>query len=147
MEIGNQIKALRQRKGVTQEAMAEHLGLTPQAVSKWERGVATPDIALLPEISAYFGVGIDELFALSDDTRMERIRNMLWDDRYYDSNEVDTTRNFLLEKGRKEPENGQVYEMLAEMENHLADEHAEKAAEYAKEALQRDPNLRNAHAE
>lgn len=147
MEIGNQIKLLRQRKGVTQEAMAEHLGLTPQAISKWERDAATPDIALLPEISAYFGVTIDELFALSDDTRMERIQNMLWDDRYYDPEEVASTKKFLLNKGAKEPENGKVYALLAEMENHLAQEHHENAAEYAKEALRRDWNLCGPHSE
>ena len=147
MEIGNQIKALRLRRGTTQEALAQHLGVTPQAVSKWERGVATPDISMLPDLSAYFGVTIDELFAVSDDTRMERIQNMLWDDRYYDPAEVESTREFLLFKGRKEPENGKVYELLAEMENHLAQEHHEKAAEYAKEALQRNPDLRGAHGE
>lgn len=147
MEIGNQIKSLRKRRGVTQEALAQHLSVTPQAVSKWERGVATPDIGMLPDISAYFGVTIDELFALSDDTRMERIRNMLWDDRYFDPAEVEATRAFLLAKGKREPENGTVYEYLAEMENHLAYEHQEKAEAYAKEALRRDPDLRNAHSE
>ena len=147
MEIGNQIKQLRLRRGITQEAMAQHFGITAQAVSKWERGVATPDIAMLPDISAYFGVTIDELFALSDDTRMERIQNMLWDDRYYDPAEVEANREFLLNKGKKEPENGKVYAFLAEMENHLAQEHHEKAAEYAKEALKRDADLRSAHSE
>ena len=147
MEIGNQIKALRLRRGATQEALAQHLGVTPQAVSKWERGAATPDIGMLPDISAYFGVTIDELFAVSDDTRMERIQNMLWDDRYYDPAEVEATRDFLLNKGKKEPENGKVYEYLAEMENHLAQEHHEKAAEYAKEALRRNPGLRQPHSE
>ena len=147
MEIGHQIKTLRQRRGITQEALAKHLGVTAQAVSKWERGAATPDIGMLPDISAFFGVTIDELFALSDDIRMERIQNMLWDDRYYDPAEVESTRVFLLNKGRKEPENGKVYEFLAEMENHLAQEHHEKAAEYAKEALRRDWNLRGPHSE
>ena len=145
MEIGNQIRTLRQRRGITQEAMAQHFGITAQAVSKWERGVATPDIAMLPDISAYFGVTIDELFAITDDTRMERIQNMLWDDRYYNPAEVETTREFLINKGKREPENGKVYEFLAEMENHLAEEHREKAEEYAKEALRRDCNLRGAH--
>ena len=147
MQIGNQIKALRKRRGVTQDALAQHLNVTPQAVSKWERGVATPDIGMLPDISAYFGVTIDELFAISDDTRMERIQNMLWDDRYYDPAEVESTREFLLAKGTKEPENGKVYEYLAEMENHLAQEHHEKAEKYAKEALRRDWNLRGPHSE
>lgn len=147
MEIGKQIKTMRQKRGITQEAMSQHFGVTPQAISKWERGVTTPDISLLPDISAYFGVTIDELFAISDDTRMERIQNMLWDDRYYDPKEVEDIREFLLHKGRRERDNGAPYELLAQMENHLADEHREKAEEYAKEALKRTPDLRNAHSE
>ena len=147
MEIGKQIKQMRQTRGITQETMSRHFGVTPQAISKWERGVTTPDISLLPDISAYFGVTIDELFSLSDDTRMERIQNMLWDDRYFDPKEVEDTRNFLLKKARLEPENGKMHELLAEMENHLACEHREKAAEYAKEALRRNPGLRIAHSE
>lgn len=147
MEIGNQIKALRQRRGLTQEDMAQHFGITPQAVSKWERGVATPDIGLLPDISAYFGVTIDELFALSDETRMERIQNMLWDVRYIPQADVDSAREYLLEKAKREPQNGRPHELLADMENHLAREHQQKAEEYAKEALRRDPELREAHGE
>ncbi|MBO4914453.1 MAG: helix-turn-helix transcriptional regulator, partial [Oscillospiraceae bacterium] len=79
MDIGNQIKALRLRKGMTQDALARQFGVTPQAVSKWERGESVPDIALLPELSACFGVSIDELFAISDETHMTRIENMLND--------------------------------------------------------------------
>lgn len=147
MEIGNQIKTLRQRKGVTQEAMAEHLGLTPQAISKWERDVATPDIAMLPEISAYFGVTIDQLFALTDDTRMERIQNMIWDVRFIPRADADSAADFLRNKAAQETENGRPYELLADLENHLAREHQSKAAEYALNALRRDPTLREAHGE
>lgn len=147
MEIGNQIKSLRLRRGISQETVAQHFGVTPQAVSKWERGVTMPDIGLLPELSAYFGVSIDELFALSDDTRIDRIQNMLWDVRYLNSADVESSREFLLKKGALEPENGRVYELLAEMENHIAAEHHARAAEYAKEALARDPKLRNVHGE
>lgn len=147
MEIGTQIKALRLRRGLSQETIAQQFGVTPQAVSKWERGVATPDIGLLPEISAYFGVSIDELFAISDTTRMERIQNMLWDVRYLDTADVASAREFLLRKAQLEPENGRSLELLADMENHLAREHQERAAEYAEEALERDPKLRKAHGE
>ena len=115
MEIGNQIKPLRLRRSITQEALAQHLGVTAQAVSKWERGVATPDIGMLPDISAYFGVTIDELFALSDDTRMERIQNMLWDIRFIPQADVDSAREFLLEKAKREPENGRPHELLADL--------------------------------
>ena len=147
MEIGNQIRLLRQRRGITQEAMAQHFGLTPQAISKWERGAATPDISLLPSISAYFGVSIDELFALSDETRMERIQNMLWDVRYLSESDVASSREFLLEKARREPNNGRPHELLADMENHIARAHQSRAAEYAAEALRRDPTLHFAYGE
>ena len=146
MEIGHQIKQLRLRRGITQEALAQHFGLTAQAVSKWECGSAAPDIELLPALSAYFGVTIDELFALSDDTRMERIQNMIWDVRFINPADAENERQFLLEKAKREPENGRPHELLADLENHLAKEHRELAAEYAKEALRRDPNLWDAHA-
>ena len=146
MELGNQIKQLRTRKGVTQEALAEHLGVTAQAVSKWERNTASPDIALLPTLSAYFGVTIDELFALSDDTRMERIQNMIWDVRYLNPSDVEHERQFLLEKARREPMNGRPHALLAELENHLAKEHSDLAAEFAKEALRRDHTIKDAHS-
>ena len=147
MEIGNQIRQLRLRKGITQDEMAQHFGITPQAISKWERNVATPDISLLPDLSAYFGVTIDELFSLSDDTRMERIQNMLWDVRYIPQTDVDASREFLLEKARREPGNGEPYAMLAELENHIAHCHRDQAAEYAKAALLRDHTLKGAHSE
>ena len=147
MELGNQIKQLRSRKGVTQEALAAHLGVTAQAVSKWERCAASPDIELLPAISAYFGVTIDELFALSDDTRMERIQNMLWDVRFLNPADADNARDFLLDKARREPNNGRPLELLADLENHLAKEHHTHAADYAREALCRDPSLHDVHGE
>ncbi|MDE6108616.1 MAG: helix-turn-helix domain-containing protein [Oscillospiraceae bacterium] len=147
MELGNQIKSLRQAKGLTQEALAEKLGVTAQAVSKWERGTALPDITLLPQLSVLFGVTIDQLFSLSDESRMDRIQNMLWDERVLDLEIVERERAFLLEKARREPENGRPYELLTDMENHLAKEHQELAARYAKECLMRDPTCKGAHDE
>lgn len=147
MELGNQIKALRTARGVTQETLAEKLGVSAQAVSKWERGATVPDIQLLPDISAYFGVTIDELFALSDETRMERIQNMIWDERELDSAAAAREEAFLLEKARKEPENGKPLALLADMENKMARGHRARAAEFAQEALGRDPWDRGAHSE
>lgn len=62
MKIGEKIKALRKAKNVSQEVLANILGVTFQAVSKWETGVAAPDIALIPTLASFFGVSIDELF-------------------------------------------------------------------------------------
>lgn len=63
MEINmkDTLRALRQKKNVTQEALADHLGITPQSVGKWERGEGFPDITLLPNIALYFNVTIDDL--------------------------------------------------------------------------------------
>ena len=63
MKLGANIRVLRQRGGMTQEQVAARLGVTYQAVSKWENETNTPDIALLPEIAALFGVTIDALFS------------------------------------------------------------------------------------
>lgn len=139
MNIGNQIKTLRLRRGITQEALAQHFGITSQAVSKWECGLSAPDIGMLPGLSTYFGVSIDELFELSDELRMERIQNMMYDVRFTNPADVENERKFLLEKAHREPGNNEVYEMLANLELHLAGEHKARAEEYALEAMGRNP--------
>ena len=65
MNIGEKIAELRRDAGLTQEALASRLVISPQAVSKWERGVANPDLELIPEIARLFGVSTDELLGLS----------------------------------------------------------------------------------
>ena len=147
MEFGKQFKELRVARGLTQETVAEKLGVTGQAISRWERGETLPDISLLPEISAYFGVTIDALFALTDDTRMDRIQNMIWDVKEFDPAVVDTERRFLLEKGMREPDNPKPYSLLADMENHLAKQCRERAELAAREAIRRDPYNRTAYEE
>ena len=138
MDIGKQIRTLRQRRGVTQEEMAKHFGITSQAVSKWECGLSEPDIALLPSLSAYFGVSIDELFAISDDIRVDRIQNMLWNNRFLNPVDVANERQFLLDMGRRAPKNGDPHCVLAQLELHLAKEHNIQAEEYALESIARD---------
>ena len=65
MNIGEKIAELRRDAGMTQDALASRLVISPQAVSKWERGVANPDLELIPEIARLFGVSADELLGLS----------------------------------------------------------------------------------
>ena len=65
MKLGNNIKFLRQKSQYTQKQLAQRLGVSYQAVSKWETNSNTPDISLLPQIAALFDVSIDTLF--SDD--------------------------------------------------------------------------------
>ncbi len=65
INIGNKIRALRKEKNISQEVLATHLGVTFQAVSKWENEIAMPDITLVPAIASFFGVSTDELFDYS----------------------------------------------------------------------------------
>ena len=60
--MGKFIAEKRRQSGLTQEAFADKLGITPQAVSKWENNVGLPDITLLPSISKVLNVSIDEMF-------------------------------------------------------------------------------------
>lgn len=61
MNIGEKIRELRKGKGLTQEQLAEYLNVSSQAVSKWETGMCSPDIDMLPCLAVFFGVSTDEL--------------------------------------------------------------------------------------
>ena len=61
IKIGNLLKSLRKEKGVTQEQLAEALGVTNRSVSRWETGANLPDFDLLMELASYYNVGIEEL--------------------------------------------------------------------------------------
>ncbi|MBQ4574369.1 MAG: helix-turn-helix transcriptional regulator [Clostridia bacterium] len=62
INLGNKIRELRKNRGITQEQLAGALGISPQAVSKWEMGAGCPDIGLIPVIAGYFKVSLDVLF-------------------------------------------------------------------------------------
>ena len=59
--LGNRVAMLRRKKELKQDALAEMLGVSPQAVSKWENDQSCPDISLLPKLSQILGVTVDEL--------------------------------------------------------------------------------------
>ena len=63
LQIGEKIRLLRRKNDVTQDRLAEHVGVTPQAVSRWESGICYPDMESLPRIADFFSVSMDELFS------------------------------------------------------------------------------------
>lgn len=67
IKIGEKIKELRNRNGRTQENLADALGVTNQAVSRWEKNGSYPDMEMIPSIANYFGITIDELFGYRND--------------------------------------------------------------------------------
>jgi len=64
MYITSNLKALRKAKGFTQEEAAEMLNISPQSISKWERGDTYPDITLLPTLANLYKVSVDELIGM-----------------------------------------------------------------------------------
>ena len=61
LTLGRRIQALRKEQGMTQDALAEQMGVTPQAVSKWENDQSCPDILSLPRLAALLHVTVDTL--------------------------------------------------------------------------------------
>ena len=76
LDLGQKIRALRRRDGRTQEALADAIGVTSQAVSRWEANGGYPDMEMIPSIANYFGVSIDELFGYSNE-RSKRIDELV----------------------------------------------------------------------
>ena len=80
LSIGANIKRKRLERNLTQEEVAVHLGVSFQAISKWERGDGYPDIETLPVLANYFGVSVDELLGVSEPEKKGKYGaiNSLW---------------------------------------------------------------------
>ena len=76
LNLGQKIRELRKRDGRTQEVLADALGVTSQAISRWEANGGYPDMEIIPAIANYFHISIDELFGYNSD-REEMIKNIL----------------------------------------------------------------------
>ena len=70
--IGENIKKLRKLRGVTQEALADRLNVTPQAISRWESEAGFPAIEYLPDLAGFFGISVDELLGVKISEREAR---------------------------------------------------------------------------
>jgi transcriptional regulator with XRE-family HTH domain len=79
MNLGVRLKALRKGKDMTQDEVAECLGVSYQAVSRWERGEGYPDISLLPLIAGFFSTTTDELLGVNQEKTRETINRYLTD--------------------------------------------------------------------
>lgn len=75
--ISENIKRLRREKNITQEKLAEHLNVSTQAVSKWERNETYPDITMILPLASYFGVSTDELLGLDAAKNEAKIQEYL----------------------------------------------------------------------
>lgn len=77
MSIGTNIYTLRKAKKLTQAQLAEKLGVSEQAISKWENEQCAPDVSLFPVIADFFGVSIDRLFGYHQNSYEEEVKAIL----------------------------------------------------------------------
>lgn len=76
INLANTIVKKRREKGITQDELAEYIGVGKSSVSKWETGQSYPDITFLPQLATYFNISIDELMSYSPQMTKEDIRKL-----------------------------------------------------------------------
>ena len=106
LDLGKRIRELRKRDGRTQESLAEALGVTSQAISRWEANGGYPDMEMIPAIANYFHISIDELFGYCLD-REEKIKRIL-----AETNRIFEKQGFTYYKGSMSEEVNQCIDML-----------------------------------
>ena len=75
--LGTMISTLRKEKGMTQLELAEKMGVTDKAVSKWERDLSFPDINSIPKLAEIFEVTVDELMQVKTETKENMEKNKI----------------------------------------------------------------------
>lgn len=93
--FGENLKKLRKERDLTQENLADFLGITFQAVSKWERGEGYPDITILPDVASFFGVSVDDLLGINQAMNEEKLSSLI---KEYDNLSNEQSRKEMLKK-------------------------------------------------
>ena len=137
MEMGKEIRRLRNNRGLTQEALAAALNVSAQTVSKWECGNSIPDVQLLPEIAVYFGVTIDQLFAMSPEQQMERIENRIYSRGMFDEAEERQLEQQLYTLAENPEHEGRAKLLLTKLYNNQAEQYRLLAVKIGKEAVEK----------
>ncbi|MBR0159038.1 MAG: helix-turn-helix domain-containing protein [Clostridia bacterium] len=136
MEMGKEIRRLRNDRGLTQEALAAALNVTAQTVSKWECGNSIPDVQLLPEIAVYFGVTIDQLFAMTPEQQRERIENRIYTRGLFSEAEQRQLEQQLFAIAEDPAHAGKAQLMLTKLYNNQAEQYRLLAVERGKDAVE-----------
>ena len=86
LKIGENIRRYRREKSLSQEMLAERLGVSFQAVSKWERNETYPDVTLLPAIASFFHISVDELLGTEGIRESEEVAAIVAECAAHDTN-------------------------------------------------------------
>lgn len=143
MEFGKKIKQLRFRVGLTQEQLAERLGISPQSVSKWETGVTMPDISLLPVLAEAFGVTIDELFDLSAEQKLRRIESRLATEEELTTDVFREYEEFLKSRLSENKGDLEAQSLLARLYHHRMEADSRRVKKYARAVILAKPEEKN----
>lgn len=139
MEIGNKIKFLRRKAGLTQEQLGERLNISAQSVSKWETGTAMPDITLLPLLSREFGVTIDELFDVTQEDRLQRIEKRMEVEEELSADIFREFEDVLKNQLAEGNDRAKCLSLLAQLYHHRMEADSRRVSRYAREAILLDP--------
>lgn len=139
LKIGTMIKKLRTERGITQEELAAKLGVSFQAVSKWETCTTTPDIALLPDIALYFGVSMDALFSMESDDYLERISTMLCDEHTISTENFVWAERYLKGVLSEDHTNNYARSLLVELYAHRENRDSLAQGRLAEEGILLEP--------
>ena len=140
MELGKKIRQLRYKAGLTQDQLAEKLGIAAQSVSKWENSTTMPDITALPLLAEVFGITIDDLFDLSAEQRFNRIENRMDMEDDLPQDVYLEYESFLKEQIADEQHKKRATELIAYLYWHRMEGYAKKASRYAKQAIELTPS-------
>lgn len=102
LSFGNTIKNLRIKRGLSQEKLAEHLGVAPQSISKWERNEGYPDITFLIPLAEFFDVTLDTLMGRDESKKELKIQNILSQIEHCRHTGDHETKNKLIKEAFKE---------------------------------------------
>ena len=139
MELGKKIRQLRFKAGLTQEQLAERMGIGAQSVSKWENAVSMPDITSLPLLAEIFGVSIDDLFDLSTEQRLNRIENRMDVEEELPPDVFREYEDYLKLQLGNEPYKKRATALIAYLYWHRMNAAAQKVRRYAKDAIRLSP--------
>lgn len=115
MSVGSTIKRLRREKNITQEQLAEYLGITSRAISQWECGRTAPDISQLPALCHIFDVSSDVLLGIDVEKNNEKIKKYLNDAAELGCQGKGVERTALLrEANKKFPRDYKIMNSLAD---------------------------------
>ena len=138
--IGDNIKKRRLSAGLSQSQLAEKLGISSQAVSKWETNFSQPDITLLPEIATVFGVRIDDLFSYTKDKMYEHIDSSLSFENPMSNQTFLEFEAFLKSELNLDYNAYRTQSTLGCLYLRFAEQLKKKAVQHAKKALELKPN-------